>query len=83
MCINERVSNTHTYNIYTYNSPDTVFSGYSVPHPSEEVMNVRLQTNTITTDKALRKAFSRISKITEILTDKYSTALNEHDKHQQ
>ena len=60
-----------------------MFSGYSVPHPSEEVMNVRLQTNTITTDKALRKAFSRISKITEILTDKYSTALNEYDKHQQ
>lgn len=46
-------------------------------------MNVRLQTNTITTDKALRKAFSRISKITEILTDKYSTALNEHDAQQQ
>ena len=25
-------------------SPDVEFCGYSIPHPSEEVMNIRIQT---------------------------------------
>ena len=60
--------------------PETLFSGYSVPHPSEDVMNVRLQTHTMKTDRVLNKAFGRISKMCDILTDKYTSALNDYDQ---
>ena len=60
--------------------PETLFSGYSVPHPSEDVMNVRLQTSTVKTDRVLNKAFGRISKMCDILTDKYTSALNDFDQ---
>ena len=45
--------------------PETTFSGYSVPHPSEDIMNVR--------------ALERISKISDILNEKFSNALNDFD----
>ena len=50
--------------------PETLFSGYSVPHPSEDVK----------TDRVLNKAFGRISKMCDILTDKYTSALNDFDQ---
>ena len=58
---------------------ETMFAGYSVPHPSEDTMNVRLQTHIMKTDRVLNKAFGRISKIADILTDKYTNALNSYD----
>jgi hypothetical protein len=30
--------------VLTVSSPDVEFCGYSIPHPSEEVMNLRIQT---------------------------------------
>jgi len=27
-----------------FDSPDVEFCGYSIPHPSEELMNIRIQT---------------------------------------
>ena len=59
--------------------PETTFSGYSVPHPSEDIMNVRLQTQKSKTDKVLNRALERISKITDILSEKFSNALNDFD----
>ncbi len=58
-------------------SPDTQFCGYSVPHPSEDIMNIRLQTFDTPTDKVLNKALIRVSKMCEIMTDKFKNALNE------
>ena len=60
-----------------YISPDTQFCGYSVPHPSEDIMNVRLQTFDTPTDKVLNKALIRISKMCEIMTDKFKNSLND------
>ena len=59
--------------------PETTFSGYSVPHPSEDIMNVRLQTQKSKTDKVLNRALERISKISDILNEKFSNALNDYD----
>jgi DNA-directed RNA polymerase I and III subunit RPAC2 len=68
-------------------SPDTSFCGYSVPHPSEDLMNVRVQTiskyylinkyNLDTpSDKVVSKGLVRVSKICDILTEKFQLALS-------
>lgn len=59
--------------------PETEFSGYSIPHPSEDIMNVRLQTHNQKTDKVLNKALGRISKMSDILCEKFTKALNDYD----
>ena len=60
--------------------PEVAFCGYSVPHPSEDVMNVRLQTREINTDKTLNKALTRISKMSDILGDKFREALRKYEE---
>jgi DNA-directed RNA polymerase I and III subunit RPAC2 len=65
------------------NSPNTEFCGYSVPHPSEDIMNIRLQSFEIHTDKVLNKGLLRISKMCDIMTDKFKNSLNEYYTHSQ
>jgi DNA-directed RNA polymerase I and III subunit RPAC2 len=49
------------------------FCAYSVPHPSEPVMNVRLQVSKQAGDtkKVLRHGLKRISKMSDVLTEKF------------
>ena len=49
------------------------FCAYSVPHPSEPVMNVRLQVDKSAGDtkKVLRHGLKRISKMSDVLTEKF------------
>jgi DNA-directed RNA polymerase I and III subunit RPAC2 len=60
--------------------PETLFSGYSVPHPSEDLMNIRLQTHTNKTEKVLNNAFDNIIKISNILRNKFKIANEKFNK---
>lgn len=53
--------------------PETDFCGYSVPHPYEPKMNLRLQTTRLPTIKVLHKGFTGI----ELLCDKLSEVFDE------
>ncbi len=57
------------------------FCAYSVPHPSEPVMNVRLQVskNAGDTKKVLRHGLKRISKMSDVLMEKFNNALAKHE----
>ena len=57
--------------------PETLFSGYSVPHPSEDLMNVRLQTKEKNANDVMENAMNRIDEISDILSDKFQKALND------
>lgn len=57
----------------------TLFCGYSVPHPSEDIMNVRLQTKDENTDKVMNRAMERLIGISDILNKKFQNALNKFD----
>jgi DNA-directed RNA polymerase I and III subunit RPAC2 len=59
---------------------ETLFCGYSVPHPSEDIMNVRLQTHTNKTDIVLNNAFDNIIKINNILKNKFKSANDNFNK---
>ena len=58
---------------------NTLFCGYSIPHPSEDLMNVRLQTKEKNTNEVMEKAMNRIDEISDILSNKFQKALNDFD----
>ena len=57
------------------------FCAYSVPHPSEPVMNVRLQVSKQAGDtkKVLRHGLKRISKMSDVLMEKFEKALERYE----
>ena len=59
--------------------PNTLFCGYSIPHPSEDLMNVRLQTKEKNTNEVMENAMNRIDEISDILSNKFQKALNDFD----
>ena len=61
--------------------PDTDFCGYSVPHPYEPKMNVRLQTKNTPTIKVLQRGFVQMEQMCDIMSNKFDAALEEYLKH--
>ncbi|MCJ1307522.1 RNA polymerase subunit AC19 [Agyrium rufum] len=56
-------------------NPEVEFCGYSIPHPSEAKMNVRIQTYDGTTAlEALEKGFDDLADLCDIVTDKFTAA---------
>ena len=58
---------------------NTLFCGYSIPHPSEDLMNIRLQTKEESTNKLMAKAMDRVIEVGDILSNKFKNALNDYD----
>ena len=58
------------------------FCAYSVPHPSEPIMNVRLQVaeSCADTKKVLRHGLKRISKMSDVLSEKFDKALEKFEE---
>ena len=65
------------------------FCAYSVPHPSEPIMNVRIQCHKPKNDadakaadseKVLNHGLKRISKICDVLTHKFNDSLEKFEK---
>ena len=56
---------------------NTLFCGYSIPHPSEDLMNVRLQTKEKNTNEVMENAMNRINEISDILSNKFQKAIND------
>ncbi|ESZ95016.1 hypothetical protein SBOR_4636 [Sclerotinia borealis F-4128] len=59
-------------------NPDVEFCGYSIPHPSEELMNVRIQTYTLSAEDALRKGLDDLIDLCDVVADKFTTAREQH-----
>ncbi|RFU35906.1 hypothetical protein B7463_g446, partial [Scytalidium lignicola] len=58
-------------------SPDVEFCGYSIPHPSEPLMNIRIQTYEGTVIDALEKGFNDLMDLCDVVADKFSAAREE------
>ncbi|PMD28242.1 RBP11-like subunits of RNA polymerase [Hyaloscypha hepaticicola] len=53
-------------------NPDVEFCGYSIPHPSEDLMNIRIQTYEGTTAvEALEKGFSDLMDLCDVVGEKF------------
>ncbi|KAK6584573.1 hypothetical protein PZA11_002797 [Diplocarpon coronariae] len=59
-------------------NPDVEFCGYSIPHPSEELMNIRIQTYEGTTAvAALDKGFADLIDLCDVVATKFIDAREE------
>ncbi|KAL1863808.1 RNA polymerase subunit AC19 [Paecilomyces lecythidis] len=65
-------------------NPSVEFCGYTIPHPSEAKMNIRIQTYDNTTAvEALEKGLDDLMDLCDVVTDKFTTARDEFNATQQ
>lgn len=62
-------------------SPDVEFCGYSVPHPSESKIMLRIQCRENPAIEALRSGLDELKRVCDILMEKFSNgvAAGEHE----
>lgn len=58
--------------------PETEFCGYSVPHPYEPKMNIRLQTSSKPAIDVLKDGLRDLSETANILDDAFLKAIKNH-----
>ncbi|PYH82357.1 DNA-directed RNA polymerase I and III 14 KDA polypeptide [Aspergillus uvarum CBS 121591] len=59
-------------------NPQVEFCGYTIPHPSETKMNLRIQTYDSTTAvEALEKGLDTLMDLCDVVTDKFTVARDE------
>ncbi|KAM3081032.1 RNA polymerase subunit AC19 [Clarireedia jacksonii] len=59
-------------------NPDVEFCGYSIPHPSEELMNIRIQTYNMSAEDALRKGLDDLIDLCDVVAEKFIVAREEY-----
>ncbi|EEH16795.2 hypothetical protein PABG_06882 [Paracoccidioides brasiliensis Pb03] len=64
----------------TIRSPEVEFCGYTMPHPSEAKMNLRIQTyDTTTAIAVLEKGFDDLMELCDVVTETFTEAKNAFD----
>lgn len=63
-------------------NPDVEFCGYSIPHPSEEIMTIRIQTYEGAVVDALKKGFDDLMDLCDVVADKFTAAREEFAEQQ-
>ncbi|TQV94521.1 hypothetical protein V2A60_005561 [Cordyceps javanica] len=53
-------------------NPDVEFCAYTIPHPSEAKMNIRIQTYEGTAIDALKKGLSDLQQVCDVVADEFS-----------
>jgi DNA-directed RNA polymerase subunit L len=62
--------------VLSFGSPDCAFAGYSIPHPCEDIMNVRVQTTgQVTANEALKQSLHDLILVGETVQAKFSEAV--------
>lgn len=57
-------------------NPEVDFCGYSIPHPSEAVLHLRIQTTDNTTaEAALKRGLDDLIEMCAVVEDKFSNAI--------
>lgn len=57
-------------------NPEVEFCGYSIPHPSENKMHIRIQTyGNITAVEALHQGLDNLSELCTVIEEKFSESL--------
>ncbi|KAJ4405500.1 RNA polymerase subunit AC19 [Didymella pomorum] len=59
-------------------NPDVEFCGYSIPHPSETKMNLRIQTyDNVSVYQVLEKGLEDLMNMCDVVTDKFTISREE------
>ncbi|KAM3560056.1 hypothetical protein ARSEF4850_003824 [Beauveria asiatica] len=54
-------------------NPDVEFCAYTIPHPSEDKMNIRIQTYEGTAIDALKKGLGDLQQVCDVVADEFMT----------
>ncbi len=65
-----------------FRSKDTSFCGYSAPHPTEDRINIRLQTSGKPAHAVMKEGINTLISATDAMSDAFEAALQEHDSKQ-
>ena len=57
--------------------PKVSFCAYTMPHPSEQIINLRIQSDVSSAKSLLKDGLKRLIKICDILEEKFISSLNE------
>ncbi|GAB7343806.1 hypothetical protein MBLNU457_1777t1 [Dothideomycetes sp. NU457] len=61
-------------------NPDVEFCGYSIPHPSEARMNLRIQTfDEVSAYDVLEKGLNDLSDLCDVVVDKFTVSRDEYN----
>lgn len=63
-------------------NPEVRFCGYSIPHPSENIMNIRVETYGTSAASLFRKALLDLRAMAEHLSTSFTTELGNYVEHQ-
>jgi DNA-directed RNA polymerase subunit L len=63
-----------------WNSDDVTFVGHTIPHPSENEMHIRIQTDGVSAVDILRRAFTDLIDILEHTEDFFVQTIEQHKK---
>ncbi|KAF5021413.1 hypothetical protein F66182_6538 [Fusarium sp. NRRL 66182] len=63
-------------------NPDVEFCAYSIPHPSEPKMNIRIQTYSGTAVDALKKGLSDIQQVCDVVAEEFWTKRDAYNAEQ-
>lgn len=58
--------------------PDVEFVGYTIPHPSDNKMNLRLQTSTKKSNDVLQEGFNNVQMISKTIREEFTKALKKY-----
>lgn len=64
-------------------NPDVQFCGYSIPHPSESKINIRIQTYGKPANEILRKGLKDLNIVCEHVLRTFETSVNEYRRRNQ
>lgn len=60
-------------------NPDVIFCGYTIPHPSENKVNLRIQTNRqVTALEVLEKGLNDLKQVCDHVTETFNKAVAEY-----
>mmetsp|Transcript_14761 Transcript_14761/g.25706 ORF Transcript_14761/g.25706 Transcript_14761/m.25706 type:complete len:105 (-) Transcript_14761:1336-1650(-) len=73
---NEDHTLANTLRFFLNKNPNVSFCGYSMPHPSEEVVNIRVQTTgDVPAARALRTACEELKEVTQHIKSEFLAEL--------
>ncbi|XP_071951693.1 DNA-directed RNA polymerases I and III subunit RPAC2-like [Antedon mediterranea] len=64
-------------------NPDVDFCGYCIPHPTENKINLRIQTKGASTSDVLRKGLQDLSSLCEHVLSTYETSVENYKRNQE
>lgn len=67
-------------NLYLIFSKNTSFCGYTVPHPLEEKMKMRIQTTGENAIKVVDESLDNLSKVSEHIMEVFNKEINQFQK---